>query len=69
MSQLTSYRTLISRGRKAGLTTRELYSALSGQPGEATDRQPGQADPNGYVSGYTQQGRHIYRPLGAYPRS
>ncbi len=69
MSQGSNYRAMISRGRKAGLNTRELYSALAGQPEEVTDRQPGQADPNGYVAGYNQQGQRVYRPAGPYPRS
>jgi hypothetical protein len=64
MSHGSNYRTLISRGRKAGLSTRELYTALARQPEESTGRQQGQADPNGYVSGYNQQGQHIYRPIG-----
>ena len=30
MSLNTHYQVLINRGRKAGLTTRELYSAMAG---------------------------------------
>jgi hypothetical protein len=68
MAQSTDHRTLINRGRKAGLTTSELYSALAGRSSEVTDQAQGQPDGNGYVSGYNQLGRRIYRPVGAYPR-
>ena len=57
----TDPRTLIARGRKAGLTTRELYAALTARPPEGAER-PGQSDGNGYVSDYNGQGRRIYRP-------
>jgi len=53
-------RTLITRGRKAGLTTREMYLALASRPPEGGDPL-GQADCNGYVSGYNQQGQRVYR--------
>jgi hypothetical protein len=56
-------RTLIHRGRKAGLTTRELYSALGSRPGEGSDH-GGQADTNGFVSSIDQHGHRVYRPLG-----
>ncbi len=59
----TDYRTLIARGRKAGLTTNELYAALSGRPPEGGDQQPGQSDGNGYVTDFNGQGRRIYRPV------
>ena len=48
----TDYRTLIARGRKAGLTTNELYAALSARPPEGGDEQPGQSDSNGYVTDF-----------------
>jgi hypothetical protein len=67
MSLGSDYHTLISRGRKAGLSTREIYSALSTRPAEVNDR-IGQADGNGFVSGFNQQGQRVYRPLGSYPR-
>jgi hypothetical protein len=60
----TDYRTLIARGRKAGLTTGELYAALAARPPEGTDQQPGQADGNGFISGYNRQGQRIFRPVG-----
>jgi hypothetical protein len=62
MSLHSSYHTLINRGRKAGLTTRELYSALTTRPVEGSDRSLGQADSNGYVSSVNPQGHAEYRP-------
>jgi hypothetical protein len=56
-------RTLINRGRKAGLRTAELYSALAARPPEAGEGGWQQTDGNGFVSGYTQNGRRVYRPL------
>jgi len=58
----TDYNTLIARGRKAGLNTRDLYAALTAHPPEGNDRQMGQADSNGYVTGYTQNGHVVYLP-------
>jgi hypothetical protein len=66
MSQ-TDYRTLLNRGRKAGLNTAELYSAMAARP-TAGDGPTGQADANGFVSGVDQCGQRVYRPAGAYPR-
>ncbi len=63
----TDVRTLINRGRKAGLRTNELYSALAGRPAEGRDVQ-GQADSNGYILGTNLEGRNVYRPLGGHPR-
>jgi hypothetical protein len=59
----TDPRTLINRGRKAGLKTSELYSALTTRPPEALSLVGGQADGNGFVSGLTENGRAVYRPL------
>ena len=58
------YLTLIDRGRKAGLGTRELYTAMSTRPSEGVDEAPGQVDGNGFVSTYNQQGKRVYRPSG-----
>jgi hypothetical protein len=69
MTQNSKYRTLINRGRKAGLTTGELYSALATRPGEGADQVPGALDGNGFVAGYDQQGRVVYRPVGQSGRS
>jgi hypothetical protein len=65
---LTDYQTLINRGRKAGLNTRELYSAMATRSSEGTEQSPNQMDGNGFVQGYDQQGRRVYRPIGSYPR-
>jgi hypothetical protein len=59
----TDYQTLINRGRKAGLRTSELYSALSTRGHEATDLGAGQADANGYTSSINQDGRRVYQPI------
>jgi hypothetical protein len=64
----SSYLTLINRGRKAGLGTHELYTALSTRPSEGMDEAPGQVDGNGFVSTYNQQGKRVYRP-GGEPRA
>jgi hypothetical protein len=64
----TSYTDLISRGRKAGLSTRELYSAMSGRPAEGGERGMGQLDGNGFVSGYNQQGQRVFRPAEGQSR-
>jgi hypothetical protein len=64
----TDYRTLINRGRKAGLRTTELYSAISARPPELSDLATGQADGNGFVSGINQNGQRVFRPAGHYPR-
>ena len=58
------YLTLIDRGRKAGLGTRELYTAMSTRPSEGVDEAPGQVDGNGFVSTYNQDGKRVYRPTG-----
>jgi hypothetical protein len=64
----SDYRTLIDRGRKAGLRTSELYRAMAARPPEGTEQQLGQADGNGFVSGYDQGGHRVYRPLGSLRR-
>jgi hypothetical protein len=64
----TSYRTLINRGRKAGLSTRELYSAMAARPAEGSDRFPQQLDGNGFVSSFTPQGQRVYRPVHGQAR-
>ena len=64
----SDYRTLIDRGRKAGLGTSELYRAMATRPPEGAEQHPGQADGNGFVPGYDQGGHRVYRPLGSYRR-
>jgi hypothetical protein len=56
------YLTLIDRGRKAGLGTRELYTAMSTRPSEGVDEPPGQVDGNGFVPTYNNEGKRVYRP-------
>ena len=65
----SDYRSLIDRGRKAGLGTTELYSALAARHPEAGETVRGEADGNGFVSSYDQLGHRVYRPAGYYPRS
>jgi hypothetical protein len=55
-------RTLIDWGRKSGLTTSELYSALAARPAAAGDQANEQADGNGFVSGLNENGQRVYRP-------
>jgi hypothetical protein len=63
----SDYRTLLNHGRKAGLSTREMYSALAARPPEASDYNR-QADGNGFVSDYSKSGQRIYRPLSGTGR-
>ncbi len=58
----------INRGRKAGLSTRELYAALSAQAPEGNEEQPGQSDGNGYVVEIDEHGHRVYRPVTEEPR-
>jgi hypothetical protein len=64
----SDYRTLIDRGRKAGLNARELYGAIAARQPESGEHFLGQADCNGFVVGYNQAGQRIYRPAGQRPR-
>ena len=59
----TDYRTLVDRGRKAGLKTTDIYSALSARRPEAGDRNFGEADGNGYVPGFGRQGQNVIHPF------
>jgi hypothetical protein len=65
----TDYRTLIDRGRKAGLNTSDLYTSIAARPPEANELTGGQADENGFVAGYNQKGQRIYRPGSNRPPS
>lgn len=62
MNQRSNYQSLLSRGRKAGLNTRELNSALAGQPVSGDDQSPGQPDCNGSVWSINEHGQRVYRP-------
>jgi hypothetical protein len=59
----SDYRTLLNHGRKAGLSTRELYSALATRPLQAHDIRNHVADGNGFVAEITSRGQRVYRPL------
>jgi hypothetical protein len=56
------YRTLVDRGRKSGLRTTEIYSALASRPPAAGDPITGQADSNGFVPALDPQGHHVFKP-------
>jgi hypothetical protein len=60
----SDYLTLINRGRKAGLSTRELYTAMAARPAEGDEQGQGQVDGNGFVSTYDKEGKRVYRPTG-----
>jgi hypothetical protein len=62
------YRSMIDRGRKAGLGTSDLYRAMAGVPAEGSPA-PGQTDGNGFVAQVDEHGQCVYRPLGHAPRS
>jgi hypothetical protein len=64
----SDYRTLIHRGRKAGLNAREIYGAIAARPVGDSDQVLGRADCNGFVLGYNQAGQRIYRPAGSQRR-
>ena len=56
------YRTLIDRGRKAGLKTADLYNALTARRPEMGDRFVGETDGNGFIPAFDQHGQNIFRP-------
>ena len=58
----TDYRVVVDRGRKAGLTTADLYCALTARRREAGDRYFGEADGNGFVAAFGQNGQNVFRP-------
>lgn len=62
MMNQSTYHLLLSRGRKAGLSTRELNSALSVRPVTGDEQQSGRSDCNGYVSGIDARGHRTVRP-------
>jgi hypothetical protein len=57
----SNYQSLLNRGRKAGLNTRELSSALAGQPVTGADGSPGQPDCNGSIWTIDEHGHRVYR--------
>lgn len=56
------HNTLLNWGRKAGLNTRELYSALAGRRFGVQDLETGETDTNGFVTDISSGGRPVYRP-------
>jgi hypothetical protein len=65
----SDYRTLINRGRKAGLRTSELYQAILSRRPEGAEPAAGQADCNGFISCYDQDGHRVYRPISGSDRA
>ena len=59
----SDHRTLLNNGRKAGLSTREIYAALATRPPEAHDNSNRLGDGNGFVSEYKPGGNRFYRPM------
>jgi hypothetical protein len=65
----SDHRTLIDRGRKAGLRTSELYGALAAaRRTDEVDPAGGQADCNGFILSYDQNGQRVYLPASDTPR-
>jgi hypothetical protein len=56
------HHTLINLGRRAGLKTSELYSALASCRLTAHQVRAGSTDGNGFVPGYDAAGNQIYEP-------
>jgi hypothetical protein len=69
MVRSSEYHLMLSRGRKAGLTARELNSAFVMRPVVGGEHQPGQADCNGFISGVDAQGHRTLTPISEAPRS
>lgn len=57
----TDYRTLIDRGRRAGLRTGDIYRAIGAHRAEAGDASAGITDGNGYISGFNGHGQRVFR--------
>lgn len=58
----SSLQKLVDRGRKAGLQTRELYSAIASRRPEAVDVTEAGSDGNGYVASVARDGHIVYLP-------
>jgi hypothetical protein len=58
--QRSNYQSLLNRGRKAGLTTRELNSALASRPVSGEEQSPGRPDCNGSVWTINEHGQRVY---------
>ena len=69
MSQRSDLSRLINRGRKAGLNTRDLYSALSTRSADSHEQPAGSSDCNGFVSAFDAAGHRVFQPLGSPRRA
>jgi hypothetical protein len=69
MIHRSNYQSLINRGRKAGLNTRELNSALAGRPVTGDDQTPGQPDCNGSIWTIDEHGHRVYLSAQEPPAS
>jgi hypothetical protein len=58
----SKHNTLINLGRKAGLRTSELYSALASGRAATKDAGAGRTDGNGITTGLDAQGHPVFRP-------
>jgi hypothetical protein len=58
----STYRRMLDRGRKAGLSTGELYRALSTRQPTIGDEPVGKPDSNGYVAKVEANGQRTYQP-------
>jgi hypothetical protein len=67
MGKHSDKQTLINRGRKAGLNTRELYAALASRGVEAGDQVPGDSDTNGFVERINAAGGLSFQPNSNRP--
>ncbi len=56
------HRTLINMGRKAGLKTWELYTALSARRLSAAESAASGRDGNGFRAGLDATGHPVYQP-------
>ena len=58
----SSHRSLINMGRKAGLQTSELYTALAGRRPTTRELNDRGGDSNGYTPNVDADGRQVYTP-------
>jgi hypothetical protein len=58
----SDHRTLLDKGRKAGLSTYDLYNALAGRRPQPHEQGLNATDGNGFVPTYDRVGHPVYRP-------
>lgn len=58
----SDYRTLVNMGRKAGLQTSELYSALASRRPTPQEFDAGSSDSNGFILSLDATGHQVYEP-------